>query len=73
MEDLKINEATSIGSSDRWYALRCKSNMEFIVKDQLHAKLIPYYLPVYAVKTGQPAFPHDQTLFSGLSLRKRRT
>ena len=50
MEDLSTVEALPCGSSDHWYALRCKSNMEFIVNDQLKAKLIPNYLPVYAVK-----------------------
>ena len=59
MEGLSSNETTSIGSSDRWYALRCKSNMEFIVNDQLKAKFIPNYLPVYAVR---PVNPRSHTL-----------
>jgi len=59
-----INEAGTFNSNDLWYALRCKSNMEFIVNEQLKAKLIPNYLPVYTVKpvnsrshTIRPYFP----------------
>lgn len=59
-----INEAGTFNSNDPWYALRCKSNMEFIVNEQLKAKLIPNYLPVYTVKpvnsrshTIRPYFP----------------
>lgn len=59
MEDLRDSETPSLGSSDHWYALRCKSNMEFVVYDQLRAKLIPNYLPVYAVK---PINPRSHTL-----------
>ncbi len=59
MENLRTVEATNTGSSDHWYALRCKSNMEFIVNDQLRAKLIPSYLPVYAVR---PVNPRSHTL-----------
>ncbi len=59
MENLSAVEATSSGTSDHWYALRCKSNMEFIVNDQLKAKLIPNYLPVYAVR---PVNPRSHTL-----------
>lgn len=59
MEDLRTIESTLSGSSDRWYALRCKSNMEFVVNGQLKAKLIPNYLPVYAVK---PVNPRSHTI-----------
>lgn len=59
MENLTTIEATNYSSSDHWYALRCKSNMEFIVNDQLKAKLIPNYLPVYAVR---PVNPRSHTL-----------
>ena len=59
MEDLSAVSSTPSGTSDHWYALRCKSNMEFIVKDQLQAKLIPNYLPVYAVR---PINPRSRTL-----------
>lgn len=59
MEDLRTIDSTPSNSSDHWYALRCKSNMEFIVNDQLKAKLIPNYLPVYAVK---PVNPRSHTI-----------
>ena len=59
MENLSAVGATPSGTSEHWYALRCKSNMEFIVKDQLHAKLIPNYLPVYTVR---PVNPRSHTL-----------
>jgi transcriptional antiterminator RfaH len=59
MKNLSAVEATPSDTSEHWYALRCKSNMEFIVKDQLHAKLIPNYLPVYTVR---PVNPRSRTL-----------
>ena len=65
MEDLRTNEVTSSGSSDHWYALRCKSNMEFIVDDQLKAKFIPNYLPVYAVKPVNPRSHSIKPYFPG--------
>jgi transcription antitermination factor NusG len=65
MEDLRAIEATPSGSSDHWYALRCKSNMEFVVNDQLRAKLIPNYLPVYAVKPVNPRSHPIKPYFPG--------
>lgn len=59
MENLRTSEVDNSGSSQNWYALRCKSNMEFIVNDQLKAKLIPNYLPVYAVR---PVNPRSHTI-----------
>jgi len=59
MEGLRTIESSALGSSNHWYALRCKSNMEFVVNDQLKAKRIPNYLPVYAVK---PVNPRSRTL-----------
>lgn len=65
MEDLRTIEATDYSSSDHWYALRCKSNMEFIVYDQLKAKLIPNYLPVYTVKPVNPRSHAIKPYFPG--------
>lgn len=65
MEDLSAIEVTPAGSSDHWYALRCKSNMEFIVNDQLKAKLIPNYLPVYAVRPVNPRSHAIKPYFPG--------
>ena len=65
MEDLSVVDATTIGTSDHWYALRCKSNMEFVVNDQLRAKFIPNYLPVYAVKPVNPRSHAIKPYFPG--------
>jgi transcriptional antiterminator RfaH len=65
MEGLRTIEATRSGSSDHWFALRCKSNMEFIVNDQLKAKFIPNYLPVYAVRPVNPRSHAIKPYFPG--------
>jgi transcriptional antiterminator RfaH len=65
MDDLRTIESSSLGSSDRWFALRCKSNMEFVVNDQLKAKFIPNYLPVYAVKPVNPRSHAIKPYFPG--------
>ncbi len=65
MEDPGTIESPPSGSSVHWYALRCKSNMEFIVNDQLKAKLIPNYLPVYAVRPVNPRSHAIKPYFPG--------
>ena len=65
MEDLKIITLAPDDSSNRWYALRCKSNMEFIVNDQLNSKRISNYLPVYAVKPINPRSREEKPYFPG--------
>lgn len=65
MEDLKIITLAPDDSSNRWYALRCKSNMEFIVNDQLNSKRIANYLPVYAVKPINPRSREEKPYFPG--------
>lgn len=65
MEDLGSIQSTPLGSSDHWYALRCKSNMEFVVNDQLRAKRIPNYLPVYSVKPINPRSHAIKPYFPG--------
>lgn len=65
MKDFNAVESKPFASNDNWYALRCKSNMEFIVNDQLKAKLIPDYLPVYAVKPVNPRSHAIKPYFPG--------
>ena len=65
MEDLSAVELKPSASSDHWYALRCKSNMEFVVNDQLKAKFIPNYLPVYAVRPVNPRSHAIKPYFPG--------
>ncbi len=65
MEDLRAIDSTPSNSSDNWYALRCKSNMEFVVNNQLEAKLIPNYLPVYAVRPVNPRSHAIKPYFPG--------
>ena len=65
MESSRELETSSPGSSDLWYALRCKSNMEFVVNDQLKAKFIPNYLPVYSVDPVNPRSRSIKPYFPG--------
>lgn len=65
MTEVVSNETIADRSSDHWYALRCKSNMEFVVNDQLKAKRIPNYLPVYAVKPVNPRSHKIKPYFPG--------
>jgi len=65
MENLKGVELTPSDARADWYVLRCKSNMEFIVNDQLKAKSIPNYLPVYAVKPVNPRSHAIKPFFPG--------
>ena len=49
MENQNVVKADILENRGEWYALRCKSNMEFIVDHQLSVRNITRYLPTYPV------------------------
>lgn len=65
MADLREFSSPSKASSSHWYALRCKSNMEFIVDSQLNAQKIPRYLPLYAADRVNPRSRAVKPYFPG--------
>ncbi len=60
--DDKVKETKT---SAPWFALRCKSNMEFIVDDQLRAKNISEYLPLCLVNPVNPRSRSARPYFPG--------
>ena len=49
MENLSVEKPKISETNGHWYALRCKSNMEFVVDNQLETRNVARYLPVYSV------------------------
>ena len=67
MENLKGVELTHLIPGADWYGLRYKSNMEFVVNDQLKAKSIPKLPAGHAVKPVNPRSHAIKPFFRGTS------